>query len=114
MQALKGAVFPLVELTDAQMRTRFGLKRRPSFRIVEWRGQGGPTIGGPEPAPQIGHKVEEPTTKEAIADELPDDDPDFDNSTQAERTRRALEEMDKTPRSKVSLEKRPARKTKRS
>ncbi len=81
MQALKGAVFPLVELTDAQMRTRFGLKRRPSFRIVEWRGQGGPTVGGPEPTPQIGHKVEEPSTKEVIDDEMPpwhdDPIPDF-------------------------------------
>jgi len=76
MRAMRGPVFPVCKLGDAPMKTRFGMKRRPNFVIVDWRGAGGTMIGSPETVPQIGVKVEEPSTKGAINDEMPpwDDD----------------------------------------
>jgi hypothetical protein len=100
MRAMRGNnIFPVIQLADAPMKTRFGMKRRPHFEIVEWRELGGAS------APQLEHKpqavlpsdeqrraagfdpdkiegglkvknVKPVTTAEAIGDEMPpwDDD----------------------------------------
>jgi hypothetical protein len=59
MQMMRGAnVKPLVTLGQAPMRTRFGVKSRPSFDVVkdEWREfGGGGMLPAPPPAPQLTH-----------------------------------------------------------
>jgi len=88
MQAMRGgSVFPLVKLTDAPLRTRFGMKRRPHFEILEWRELGGASLKS-QPAPRLthgypdgyvgdgrvsnklqGNKVEEPSLAEDLGDD---------------------------------------------
>jgi hypothetical protein len=41
MRRYRGAVSPVITLGDAPMRTRYGERRRPSFRIVDWIRMGG-------------------------------------------------------------------------
>ena len=38
MRGARPGAVPLVELSDADMPTRFGMKSRPVFRVVGWRG----------------------------------------------------------------------------
>jgi hypothetical protein len=59
MRQLRGNVYPLVELDHRPMKTRFGVKQRPEFTVLEWRELiGGGTIEAPKEidAPQIEHQ----------------------------------------------------------
>ncbi len=63
-------VVPRVELGSTPMKTRYGVKKRPDFRVIEWLDL---SSGTPLPAsdtPQL-RKVEEPTVAEDINDEIP-------------------------------------------
>jgi hypothetical protein len=82
MRALRGLnVVPLVELTSAPMKTKFGEKLRPEFRVVEWRDLGGtgeaPLLDKPHGAEQKpratlpGKKAAEPSVKEELNDSIP-------------------------------------------
>jgi hypothetical protein len=73
MRALRGSnVCPIVELAARAMKTKFGVKRRPEFQVVEWRDFGGPAaIAVSSSTPQIGKPVAEPTSKEIFDDSLP-------------------------------------------
>jgi hypothetical protein len=68
---------PQIELTWAPMNTRFGMRKRPEFKVVGWidlsSGGGGlPPASGPKPLPPVQpKKVEEPSTAEALNDDLP-------------------------------------------
>jgi hypothetical protein len=70
MRKYKGAhVVPVVKLSSTSMKTRFGMKTRPHFEIVDWQVFGGtpsdaPAIAGPIP-------VAKPTTAEVTGDEIP-------------------------------------------
>jgi hypothetical protein len=63
-----GAV-PIVQLSTTTMKTNYGPKPRPQFKVVSWKGGGGKA----EPAPamtQIEHQ-REPTKANAYDDEIP-------------------------------------------
>jgi hypothetical protein len=63
-------VLPRVALDVAPMKTRFGMKKRPEFKFLEWVDL---NTGTPLPAagaPQL-QKVEEPTVVEDLDDEIP-------------------------------------------
>jgi hypothetical protein len=72
-----GAV-PVVELDVAPMPTNFGIKSKPFFKVIEWRG-GGPHVidqhggeprnGGPTPA--LVENRTHTVTSEALDDEIP-------------------------------------------
>ena len=77
MQTLRGGnVVPVVKLDSGPMDTRFGRKIRPEFTVESWVQLGG--SGGVVEAPKTlqlthssgVHPVQEPTLKEAIADEI--------------------------------------------
>jgi hypothetical protein len=73
MRALRGrAVVPLVKPGSRPMPTKYGIKQRPEFVIVEWRDLGtlatAPTVPALEPP---GKPVKEPTLAEAMGDEVP-------------------------------------------
>ena len=52
MKMLRGEqVMPLVRLTDRPMKTKFGLKSRPHFQIVDWRTRGNGAALPPSPPP---------------------------------------------------------------
>jgi hypothetical protein len=80
MQKLRGDVLPVVTLSAKPMKTKFGLKQRPHFEIVEWQTFGGGDGGGKviEHKPSdggvaaIGKPVKEPTLAEELDDDLPD------------------------------------------
>jgi hypothetical protein len=62
------------ELSSQQMKTKFGLRQRPDFKITDWRNLGAsaaPTTLLP------GSAVTEPTPTEIISDSLPDDNIPF-------------------------------------
>ena len=73
----------VVELSSKPMRTRFGERPRPFFKILEWRASGGETASLPlalpkqlaaapaVAAPLPGKKVEEPKLEEELNDSLP-------------------------------------------
>jgi hypothetical protein len=73
----------VVELSSKPMRTRFGERPRPFFRILEWRASSGGTAALPVAlpkqlaaapavtAPLPGNKVEAPTLQEQLNDSLP-------------------------------------------
>ena len=63
-------VFPRVELDVAPMKTRFGMKKRPDFKILEWVDLNSGTPLPAADAPQL-QKVEEPTVAEDLNDEIP-------------------------------------------
>jgi hypothetical protein len=89
MRALRGNnVTPLVELSTKPMKTKFGQKLRPEFKIVRWIELGGG--GAPVPVPQLPpateyatapdtnkyaelkmRHVKAPTTEEALDDSIP-------------------------------------------
>ena len=68
MRFMRGqGVLPIVELFNKPMKTKFGGKLRPEFKIVGWRDAGGPSV------PQIASglkEVSEPTLAEEMRDEL--------------------------------------------
>jgi hypothetical protein len=74
MRKLRGRVIPVVELASVQMKTRFGLKLRPDFKILDWRsfdGSAAQAIAGPAGGQLPGSAVAEPTASEIIDDSLP-------------------------------------------
>jgi hypothetical protein len=84
MRMLRGEnVVPLVELSRAPMKTEFGQKLRPDFKVVSWHrlgGEHGTLVEGgtpphqlsPTTAPRLEHtEVEQPTTREELDDEIP-------------------------------------------
>jgi hypothetical protein len=81
MRTLRGAnVAPVVELSAKPMKTKFGTKQRPHFRIIDWRELGGPpatpppAIGGPQAVAaieQLGSPVKPVSTAEAFNDQVP-------------------------------------------
>jgi hypothetical protein len=72
MCSMRGAdVLPIVELINAPMKTKFGMKLRPNFKIVSWHrrgGDGGEEIGGGDGGLKL---VKPVTTAEALNDEIP-------------------------------------------
>jgi hypothetical protein len=81
MQMLRGPnVIPIVELDSRPMKTSFGQKMRPDFRIISWRDFGSPTPAGlPPSTPQIADPVDptqigkpvEVTTEKLLIDAIP-------------------------------------------
>ena len=74
MRALRGdKVVPVVELSSKPMKTQFGLKQRPEFKIDgEWRELG--TLAPAQDMPSIEH-IGTPTLQEEMADAVPFNDP---------------------------------------
>jgi hypothetical protein len=73
MQRLRGGnVLPIVKLESRPMKTRFGTKQRPEFKIVEWRqvGDNGGNIKAIEHQP-VGKPVTPPTVSEELDDAIP-------------------------------------------
>jgi hypothetical protein len=71
MRRLRGEnVVARVELGTAPMKTRFGMKKRPDFKILEWVDLNSGTPLPATDAPQL-QKVEEPTVAEDLNDEIP-------------------------------------------
>jgi hypothetical protein len=82
MRRLRGqTVYPVIVLSSAFMKTRFGGRQRPHFQIVRWVRLGGEgdevkALPLPQPPPRSDLPVvEEPSLRE----ELNDDIPDFEN-----------------------------------
>jgi hypothetical protein len=51
---LRGPVYPIVKLSEAPFKTRYGLKSRPEFAIDGWHSPGGgPAVPAPQPTPLI-------------------------------------------------------------
>ena len=88
MRRLRGPnVYPVVPLSDTFMKTRFGGRQRPHFKIVRWvrlGGEGGEVKALPPPpatqtlaqqttAPSDVPLVPEPSLREELNDDLPDD-----------------------------------------
>jgi hypothetical protein len=82
MRVLRGTnVAPVVKLSAKPMKTKFGVKMRPDFEIVEFREIGGgggplqqiesPKTGSGGSTEQIGKPVKEPTTAEELNDGIP-------------------------------------------
>jgi hypothetical protein len=84
---IRGPVYPVVELADAPFKTKYGERRRPDFRVVDWVSFGSPELKDAG-IKQIEHKaadetglksVPAPTTAELMNDAVPDfDDPTND------------------------------------
>ena len=79
MRRLRGEqVYPVVTLADTHMKTRFGGRQRPHFKIARWVQLGGNGTALPAPpAPQAsqapllaGRSVKEPDLKEELNDEI--------------------------------------------
>jgi hypothetical protein len=68
---VKPGAVSLVELQSAPMKTKFGLRTKPLFKVTGWRG------GPAEPAPAITSTTEflpaigGPTLADDIADQIP-------------------------------------------
>jgi hypothetical protein len=86
MRKYKGPkVSAVITLADTFMNTRFGGRQRPHFNIVRWIGfdTGGDALPAPKPALKRGtattpesppwKEVEEPSLREELNDDLPDD-----------------------------------------
>jgi hypothetical protein len=75
MRALRCAhVVPLVELSAKPMKTRFGTKQRPFFKIIDWRILGANpqiTTASTAAIEHVGASVKPVGTKEAFSDEIP-------------------------------------------
>jgi hypothetical protein len=77
MRRMKGCnVVPRVKLSQAPMPTRYGLKKRPHFEVIEWLNLDGGTPSLPDSSnsPQLTsggmQKVEEPSVAEELNDEI--------------------------------------------
>jgi len=72
MRRLRGQdVCPIIELSKAPMKTRFGMKSRPEFRIVDWCTFGGGGKAAIEDKAAGMHEVEQPSLKEELNDDVP-------------------------------------------
>jgi hypothetical protein len=73
MRALRGEnVVPLVELSDAPMPTKFGMRRRPEFKVIRWFQFGQHDQPTPQlPAPAGITPIEPPTLAEEMNDGIP-------------------------------------------
>jgi hypothetical protein len=76
MRKLRGVnVVPFVELSAKPMRTQFGVKQRPFFKIVDWRdlsGESQTAITSPMlPMLEVGASVKPVSTEEILDDEIP-------------------------------------------
>jgi hypothetical protein len=73
MRRLRGNnVVPEVELSAKPMKTRFGVKQRPEFKIIGWHLLGGGNEKAPEQLALPGlTNVEPPSLREELNDELP-------------------------------------------
>jgi hypothetical protein len=76
MRMIKGGlrIRPMVRLSSKPMKTRFGLKQRPHFEIIEWRDTtpiAPPTTLAPPTSVAIGAPVNEPTPAEEMNDAIP-------------------------------------------
>jgi len=73
MQTLRGsAVVPVVELSSKPMKTKYGVKQRPEFKVDEWRDLGALQAAPAQPALEhMGKPVKEPSLKEEMGDEVP-------------------------------------------
>jgi hypothetical protein len=58
-------VIPMIELSSKPMRTRFGMKSRPDFKILDWVNFGGPS------ASAIAALITKLTPAEIINDDIP-------------------------------------------
>jgi hypothetical protein len=72
MRRLRGDnVVPLVELTSKPMKTGYGTKQRPEFKIIDWHLLGGGDANPPKQPMLPGlSPVEPPTSKEDMDDEI--------------------------------------------
>jgi hypothetical protein len=69
MRRMRGSnVLPLVELSAKPMKTRFGTKQRPEFKIIEWHSLGGAVVTAPE-QPAL-PSVKLPSSEEDMDDEI--------------------------------------------
>lgn len=74
MRKLRGVnVVPLIELSAKPMKTQFGMKQRPFFKIIDWRDLGGSQTAVPA-IEHVGNSVKTVTTEEFLNDKLPDFD----------------------------------------
>jgi hypothetical protein len=78
MRKMRGAgVVPQVEFTWAPMGTRFGIKKRPDFKVLNWvdftpGGSTLPPASGPKQLPPLQPKqVENPSVEEDLDDQIP-------------------------------------------
>jgi hypothetical protein len=70
MRMLRGSrVVPLVTLGAAQMKTKFGVKQRPDFVIVDWRDFGVTAQALPAPEQKA---LGKPVSAVSVAEELND------------------------------------------
>jgi hypothetical protein len=79
MRRTRGSnVYAVVTLSDTHMKTRFGGRQRPHFKIVKWTRLGGGEGGEvqalppptPTPAPATASEVQEPSLKEDLNDSV--------------------------------------------
>jgi hypothetical protein len=73
MRRIRGAnVVPIVELTSANMKTQWGQKKRPEFKIIDWREIGGDGSAARQIEQQadVGKPVTPPTISEELNDEI--------------------------------------------
>jgi hypothetical protein len=80
---IRGKVYPLVELAEAIFPTKWGERRRPSFRVCDWLVLGPPAaapkqLNAPAVLPGL-QSVPEPTTAEVIQDAIRDFNDPVDN-----------------------------------
>lgn len=74
MRGLRGnRIVPIVKVGAKPMKTKFGVKMRPAFTVIEWRDLSGSAqqIAPVDTAKQIGAPVKPITTAEIISDEIP-------------------------------------------
>lgn len=71
MRKYRGApLVPVVELSSKPMKTRFGTRSRPDYKIIDWR-----DFGGGGDAPAIAAPVAPLTSKEIVNDSIDDVSP---------------------------------------
>jgi hypothetical protein len=79
MRRMRGAnVVPQIEFSWAPMKTRFGPRKRPEFKVIKWidlgGGDGGPCLVPPSKPKQLPpaapKEVEEPSLKEELDDAI--------------------------------------------
>jgi hypothetical protein len=69
--ACPGAV-PIVELGTTQMKTNYGPKPRPSFRVVGWKGKGGENVSARQITDRHDRRMpSEPNVAPSYDDEIP-------------------------------------------
>ncbi len=72
MRRLRGtSVVPVVELRAKPMKTQFGTKQRPFFKIVDWRDLSVDDAKAAHAPSLIGAPIKQIATKEEFDDEIP-------------------------------------------